>query len=114
MLWIGLPQPATAMEAHNEGRGDTDNQQKYANTGHEVPFTEALPTSSTNWEGHERQNDSSDESDKKPVRPKFTAHQKATFAGASLASFANMMAFAIISVFYPIEVREPSADPWRF
>ena len=109
-----MAEQATAMEVHQEVGSDTDNQQKYTNMGQVTPPTEAPPTSSTNWEGHERQNDTSDESEKKPARPKFTSHQKATFAGASLASFANMMAFAIISVFYPIEVREPSADPWRF
>ena len=40
-----------------------------------------------------------------PTSTKFTYHQKATFVSAMLAILANLMAFSIISIFYPIEVQ---------
>ncbi|XP_022101508.1 MFS-type transporter SLC18B1-like isoform X2 [Acanthaster planci] len=94
------------MEQHKEDKDDDDTRQEYANTGPDFPPIEALPTSSTNWEGPDRLSDSSNnKNEDKPERTKYTFHQKATFAGASLAALANMMAFAIISVFYPIEAK---------
>ncbi|XP_038052532.1 MFS-type transporter SLC18B1-like [Patiria miniata] len=86
---------------------------EYANSTGEAPSHDAPPTLSlANQDRADQENDKTDTSSgEKPAGAKYTYQQKATFASAVLTSLASMMAFSIISVFYPIEAKAKGMSP---
>ncbi|XP_038052530.1 MFS-type transporter SLC18B1-like isoform X2 [Patiria miniata] len=80
---------------------------EYEHSGEEAPRDNAQLTSSlANQDKADQDNDNTDKSPKeKPAPTKFTFNQKATFAGAVLASLASSMSFSIMAVFFPIEAK---------
>ncbi|XP_038061653.1 MFS-type transporter SLC18B1-like isoform X4 [Patiria miniata] len=88
------------MELQTHENGNMEGSQKDANSQVPSPMETpprglATPEEAVNADG-----------DQQPAKSRFTSHQIATIVGTFFAALTNMMAYSVITVFYPIEAKK--------